>query len=145
MLFILVYKNIIRGGIMSKIVNLTAEIVRIGSGNRCKEYLPSDILVTYFQEYNIVNKGNEVASRFPDEKPESKIVLLDGFPIFETKELCVLNLPDPENGTFFIVYPNVLQAGKMLGRMDLITPSYDERGTLRDEGGKIKSVQGFIV
>jgi hypothetical protein len=52
----------------------------------------------------------------------------------------IIDLPLPQPNVFYIVSLLVLEAGKKVGRKDLIAPD-----TLRDEKGNIIGCKGFIL
>jgi hypothetical protein len=56
----------------------------------------------------------------------------------------VTNLPEPVEGTLYIVSGLVLTAAKALGRVDCVAPATGHPGVVRSEAGHIVSVPGFV-
>jgi|LauGreDrversion4_2_1035121.scaffolds.fasta_scaffold169140_3 hypothetical protein len=52
----------------------------------------------------------------------------------------IVDLPAPQDNVFYIVSLIVLEAGKKVGRKDLLAPD-----TLRDDKGNIIGCKGFIL
>jgi hypothetical protein len=101
-----------------KIINLTPHTIVVGT----KEYPASGIVARV-----------EMQSIAVDE--------IDGFPVVENKILGH-NIPDPVDGTLYLVSAMILNMGKELGRTDLIAP--DTNRATRNEKGHIVSVPGFV-
>ena len=56
----------------------------------------------------------------------------------------VQDLPDPINGTLFIVSAVVLTAAKLQGRTDCVAPATGHPAVVRNEAGHIVSVPCFV-
>jgi hypothetical protein len=56
----------------------------------------------------------------------------------------VQDLPEPSNGTFFIVSAVVLTAAKLQGRLDCVAPATGHPAVVRNEAGHIVSVPCFV-
>ena len=56
----------------------------------------------------------------------------------------VQDLPDPVEGTFFIVSAVVLTAAKLQGRTDCVAPATGHPQVIRNEAGHIVSVPCFV-
>ena len=56
--------------------------------------------------------------------------------------ICIIGLPEPADGTLYIVSSMVLDVAKKIGRTDCIAPDTD--WAIRNEQGHIVSVPGFI-
>lgn len=56
----------------------------------------------------------------------------------------IIGLPEPKNGTYYIVSAIVLSAAKAVGRTDCISPATGHPDCIR-ENGFIKSVPGFVL
>lgn len=54
-------------------------------------------------------------------------------------------LPEPEEGTTYIVSAMVLSAAKQSGRTDCVAPATGHPDCARDENGRIVSVPGFVI
>ena len=72
------------------------------------------------------------------------------FTTFDQNGVCeqtfgnILDLPEAEEGTLYIVSAMVLAAGKALGRTDLVAPATGHPDVVRNEKGQIVSVPGFV-
>lgn len=53
-------------------------------------------------------------------------------------------LPEPEDGTVYIVSTIVRQAAKEQGRQDVISPDTSPNGVIRNEKGEIVAVKHFV-
>lgn len=71
---------------------------------------------------------------------------INGIPVMKTKFTSV-DLPQPEQDTFFIVSTVVLQACKEMGiqRDDLIAPDTSPQSAVRDGTGQIVAIRRFQV
>ena len=67
----------------------------------------------------------------------------DNIPWYMLQTDMFINLPEPKEGTMYIVSPAVLYAGSILDRHDLVTPAYDHPDVIRNKKG-IQCVPGFI-
>ena len=56
----------------------------------------------------------------------------------------VEGLPEPKAGTIYIVSAMVLSRAQAEGRKDVVAPATGHKDCVRDEGGRIKSVPGFL-
>jgi len=108
---------------MKKIVNLTPHAIVLNTG---EVFEPS-------------GKVARVSSSFEDSGLD-----VNGIQIFETKFGQIIDLPDYEDGTFFIVSAMVMAANKGV-RKDLIAPATSHPDTIRNEKGHIVSVPGFTI
>ena len=100
----------------------------------------------YSNKYTFNATGNvaRVSTQVTKETP----ILLDSTVIVEFKMESVENtgiegLPEPVEGRLYIVSAMVLEAGKVLGRKDLIAPNTNK--ATRNDQGHIVSVPGFII
>jgi hypothetical protein len=75
----------------------------------------------------------------------SEIPSNDNINFYQTLYGEIEGLPAPETNTLYIVSAIVLQAGKALGRTDLIAPATNHPETIRNEKGHIVSVPGFTI
>ena len=69
------------------------------------------------------------------------VYTIDGFPVYKGEPRKVENLPEEENGLWYIVSLQVLQHCK--DRDDLIAP--DTSRAVRDEDGNIIGVRGWRI
>ena len=108
-----------------KFVNLTphAVTVRLGSGDRVFE--PS---------------GQVARVAVSSVQTED----IDGIPIFSQTFGEIEGLPDPQEGTIYIVSLVVRQAAQKLGRTDVVSPDTSPQGAIRDDQGRIIAVRGFV-
>jgi len=108
-----------------RLVNLTphAVTVRLESGDRVFE--PSGQVARV-----------AVSSTKTDE--------IDGIPVVSQTYGQIEGLPEPQEGTIFIVSMVVRQAAQAQGRMDVVSPDTSPQGAIRDEAGRIVAVRGFV-
>jgi hypothetical protein len=66
---------------------------------------------------------------------------IEGFPCVKTMWGEVENLPDPEDGVFYLVSSLVL--ARVSGRSDCVAPDTSPSGAIRDENNQIIAVKGF--
>lgn len=72
------------------------------------------------------------------------------FTEFDADQICtqtfgeIENLPEPVEGTRYIVSGLVLSAAKAAGRTDVVAPATGHPDTERNEKGHIVSVPGFV-
>jgi hypothetical protein len=66
-----------------------------------------------------------------------------GVPCVERTYCALAGLPDPVDGTYYLVSIVVLGAAKALGRTDCISPDTGA-GCVRDAAGKILGTRGFV-
>lgn len=64
-------------------------------------------------------------------------------PLVETKFGALEGLPEPEEGTVYIVSALALQAAKTAGRTDVIAPDTGPQSAVRDGDGNILGVRRF--
>lgn len=105
---------------MIKIINLTPHSVKITDG---QNFEPSGKVtrVDTIQE----NAGN-----------------INGIPVKTQTFGDIIDLPEPQDDTVFIVSAIVLAAAKTQGRTDVVAP--DTSNAVRNEQGHIVSVPGFV-
>jgi hypothetical protein len=72
-----------------------------------------------------------------------KVFEIGGFPVTRTTFGDVENLPDPEEGTIFVVSMLVQQAANH--RTDLYRPDTGPQNVVRDEEGKIIGVRALAI
>lgn len=104
-----------------KIINLTPHEVRVGD----TVYPTSGLIARISTEHVEVEK-------------------LDGKPVYSVKYGDIENLPDPVEGTLYIVSLLLLERGKLNGRKDLVAPASGAPGVIRKDG-QIYSVPGFVI
>ena len=56
----------------------------------------------------------------------------------------VTGLPEPQDGVIYIVSAMVLGRAQAEGRTDVVAPATGHKNCVRDEGGRIVSVPGFL-
>ena len=56
----------------------------------------------------------------------------------------VTDLPEPKEGTYYIVSAMVLERAQIEGRCDVVAPATGHKDCVRDENGRILSVPGFL-
>lgn len=56
----------------------------------------------------------------------------------------IQGLPEPEEGTLYLVSLVVRQAAREQGRTDIISPDTSPQGAIRDEQGRIVAVRRFV-
>lgn len=69
---------------------------------------------------------------------------IDGIPVFEQTFGDIEGLPDPEEGTIYLVSMMVRQAAQEQGRTDVVSPDTSPQGAIRNEQGQIVAVRGFV-
>lgn len=103
-----------------KIVNLTPHAVVISNG---PTFQPS----------------GKVARVSVTQVPDGDI---DGVPVAKQTFGDIVDLPDPQPDTIYIVSALVLSAAKAAGRTDCVAP--DTSNAVRNDAGHIVSVPGFV-
>jgi len=111
---------------MLTIINLTPHIVKLNSG---KEFPPSGMVT-------------RVSAQFSRLTPQE--LLNEGIYIYSVEYGEIEGLPEPEEGKLFIVSAMVLEAGRKIGRNDLVAPATGHPEAIRNEQGQIVSVPGFV-
>ena len=104
---------------MLTIINLTPHIVKLNSGI---EFPPSGTVARVSAQWKRI----------------SSIIYTVEYGEIE-------GLPEPEEGKLYIVSAMVLEAGKRIGRNDLMAPASGHPETIRNEQGQIVSVPGFVI
>ena len=112
---------------MLTIINLTPHTIKINSG---KEFPPSGMVARVSAQFSLTTS------------PE---LLKEEIYIYTVEYGEIEGLPEPEEGKLYIVSAMVLEAGKRIGRNDLLAPATGHPETIRNERGEIISVPGFIV
>lgn len=101
---------------------------------------PHDIVVVLEDGDKItIPKTGRIARVQTDQILKSKI---NGIPVFEQTFGEIVDLPDPEADTYYIVSAIVLAAAKAAGRTDCLAPNTSK--AIRDEAGNIIGVPGFV-
>lgn len=91
----------------------------------------------------LVDKNGEVYKTFEPEGPRLTVhtkgegIEIDGTPLEVTQVTSVEELPEPEDGTYYIVPQPVAM---ILDRSDLVTPDTGP-SALRDEDGRVHAVR----
>lgn len=67
---------------------------------------------------------------------------INGIPVKQQSFGDIIDLPDPQDDTVFIVSAIVLSAAKAIGRTDVVAP--DTSNAVRNDQGHIVSVPGFV-
>ena len=112
---------------MLTIINLTPHTIKLNSG---KEFPPSGMVT-------------RVSAQFSRLTPQE--LLNEGIYIYSVEYGEIEGLPEPEEGKLFIVSAMVLEAGRKIGRNDLVAPATGHPEAIRNEQGQIVSVPGFIM
>lgn len=95
-------------------------------------------LIVNNQTFNIAPSG--VLPRIRQERKSSTFKTIYGsIPLTKVEMGDLVGLPEPTEDTLYIVSLLVLEAGKRIGRTDLLAPD-----TIRDERGNIIGCSGFI-
>lgn len=68
-----------------------------------------------------------------------------GIPVYRSEFGEIEELPDPEEGTVYIVSTLVAQAAAASGRKDVVAPDTSPESAIRDESGKIIAVRRFQI
>ncbi len=97
------------------------------------------------------NEGKNIIKRIPPSGQvarvsvkRTKVAEIGGVPVFRTEYGEVEGLPEPKEGTVYIVSILVLQA--LRGRRkDVIAPDTSPQSVIRDDQGRIKGVRAFTV
>lgn len=110
-----------------QIINLTPHTVRLNNG---KEFPPSGQVARVSNQFTM------------NTSPE---LLKEDIYIFSVEYGEILGLPEEKENVLYIVSNLVLEAGKKLGRTDLIAPATGHPEVIRNEQGQIISVPGFII
>lgn len=111
---------------MIVIKNLTPHTIKLNSG---KEFPPSGQLARVSAKFTNVTS------------PE---LLREGIYVYKVEYGEIEGLPEPEEGKLFIVSAMVLEAGRKIGRNDLVAPATGHPEAIRNEQGQIVSVPGFV-
>jgi len=117
---------------MLTIINLTPHIIKLNSG---KEFPP----------FWILRSGTVARVSAQFSLTTSPELLKEEIYIYTVEYGEIEGLPEPEEGKLYIVSAMVLEAGKRIGRNDLLAPATGHPETIRNERGEIISVPGFIV
>jgi len=113
------------------IVNLTPHEVVVRNGNYEIRIPPSGKVARVQQEFKV----------FPSLKNG-----LGEIPVVGVARGKIENLPEPKNGTIYIVSGIVLEAVKARSsRIDVFSPDTSPEGVIRDENGKIEAVRRLVV
>jgi len=101
---------------------------------------PHDVLFIDGTNRITFNKS-DILPRLKQENEDAQPLSYNGFsiPIKKTTLREIENLPEETEGIFYIVSLIVLEAGKKLGRKDLIAPD-----PIRDANGNIIGCKGFL-
>ena len=68
--------------------------------------------------------------------------IINGIPVKTQTFGDIIDLPEPQDDTIFIVSAIVLSAAKAIGRTDVVAP--DTSNAVRNDQGHIVSVPGFV-
>ena len=112
---------------MLTIINLTPHTIKLNSG---KEFPPSGMVARVSAKFSNVTS------------PE---LLREEIYVYRVEYGEIEGLPEPEEGKLYIVSAMVLEAGKRIGRNDLLAPATGHPETVRNEQGQIVSVPGFVI
>ena len=104
---------------MKKLVNLTPHAVTLNDG-------------TVFPPSGVIARVSNSYTEF-DEDHIGQVVFGE-----------IMNLPDPEEGTLYIVSGLMAAAAAKKGRTDLVSPATGHPATVRDDQGRIVSVPGLV-
>lgn len=77
-------------------------------------------------------------------EPDDPIPGYESVPVVQKGFGQIEGLPDPEDGTLYLVSLVVLQAAKAAGRTDCIAPDTGPDSAIRDEAGRIKAVRRLM-
>jgi len=69
---------------------------------------------------------------------------IDGIPVVVQSFGQIEGLPEPQEGTIFIVSAVVRQAAQAQGRTDVVSPDTSPQSAIRNEQGQIVAVRGFV-
>lgn len=105
-----------------KIVNLTPHAINVVNGENIETFEPTGTVARC--TVTSIESGN-----------------VNGIPTFREVTGVVVDLPEPQVGTLFIVSRIVFEAAK--DRTDLISPITSR--AVRDDNGNIIGVPGFVV
>lgn len=102
---------------------------------------PHDLVVVLGENGDKITipKSGKVARVLSDQVLKGEI---NGIPVFEQTFGEIVDLPDPEADTYYIVSAIVLAAAKAAGRTDCLAPNTSK--AIRDEAGNIIGVPGFV-
>ena len=115
------------------IINLTPHVIRLNDG---REFPPSGSIARVSTKREFVgwyHEGQDGTVTLDDE------MLSDAIPIYKTVFGDVVGLPEPQNGTIYLVSGMVASA--CLDRMDVLSPATGD-GCVRKDGN-VYSVPGF--
>lgn len=104
------------------LVNLTPHAINVITGENVQTFEPSGVVARC--SVNSVESGN-----------------INGIVTFKEVTGDIVDLPEPQENTLFIVSRIVFEAAK--DRVDLISPATSK--AVRDENGNIVGVPGFVV
>lgn len=107
------------GSIMIKLINLTPHTINLNDGS-CVE--TSGRIARVGSSFTTFDKNGVCEQTFGK----------------------ILDLPEAQEGTLYIVSAIVLAAGKASGRTDLVAPATGHPDVIRNEKGQIVSVPGFV-
>jgi len=111
---------------MIDIINLTPHTIKLNNG---KTFPPSGTIARVSAKFTNVTS------------PE---LLQDEIYVYKVEYGDIEGLPEPEENVLYIVSAMVLEAGKRIGRNDLIAPATGHPEAVRNEQGQIISVPGFV-
>jgi hypothetical protein len=112
---------------MLTIINLTPHTIKLNSG---KEFPPSGMVARVSAQFSLTTS------------PE---LLKEEIYIYSVEYGEIEGLPEPQENVLYIVSAMVLEAGKRIGRNDLMAPASGHPETIRNEQGQIVSVPGFVI
>lgn len=115
---------------MLTIINLTPHTIKLNNCFSEKEFPPSGMVARVSAQFSLTTS------------PE---LLKEEIYIYTVEYGEIEGLPEPEEGKLYIVSAMVLEAGKRIGRNDLMAPATGHPETVRNEQGQIVSVPGFVI
>lgn len=125
----------------AKIINCTPHSIVVDSTEFCVE------TGEWINDKRTFKTSGTIARVCADVKKEPEIMLdstvLIEFKVESAEATGIEGLPEPKEGILYLVSSMVLDAGKKLGRNDLIAPNTNK--AKRSEEGHIVSVPGFIM
>lgn len=115
---------------MLSIINLTPHTIKLNNCFSGKEFPPSGMVARVSAKFSNVTS------------PE---LLREEIYVYRVEYGEIEGLPEPKEDTLYIVSAMVLEAGKRIGRNDLMAPASGHPETIRNEQGQIISVPGFVI
>lgn len=115
---------------MLSIINLTPHTIKLNNCFSGKEFPPSGQIARVSAKFTNVTSPELIGEEIY---------------VYRVEYGDIEGLPEEKQNVLYIVSNLVLEAGKRIGRNDLIAPASGHPEAIRNEQGQIISVPGFII